>query len=163
MLNDIAKSKVPKETITKLAGNSDYDRAMQVITIIESMKNVVQINELDWIYSSIFTDCLERIKYEFSSLNHHFINWKLDELLDNMLKIATDFMNLSGMNFIANGSGREYSINILGQIRVQTLSSTFYTDWGTDDYQECLNSFFESYNEFKKTVQNMRTEIDLLM
>lgn len=47
---------------------------MQIITIIESMKNAVKINELDWIYTSIFMECMECINYEFSTLNHHLIN-----------------------------------------------------------------------------------------
>ena len=55
MLNNITKSKLPKDSIIKLAGNSDYDRAMEIITIIESMRNVVKINKLDWIYSNVST------------------------------------------------------------------------------------------------------------
>lgn len=161
MINDITKSKVPKESIIKLAGNSDYDRAMQVISIIESMKNVITTNELDWVYSSLFVACLECIDYEFSSTYHHFINWKLDEKLEKMLKIARDFMEHSGRDFTSTSNWREYNIKILGKTRSCNLSYNKSTDWNIIDYSENLKYFFEAYDEFKELTQNIRTEIDL--
>ena len=162
MLNDITKSKVPKESIIKLAGNSDYNRAMQVISIIESMKNVAKTNELDWIYTSLFVACLECIDYEFSNIYHHFINWKLDELLGKMLKIARDISEHSGRDFTSMSSGIEYNVNILGKVRSCNLSYNQCSDWKITDYKTNLENFFKAYTEFKELTQNIRTEIDII-
>lgn len=162
MLNDITNSKIPKESIIKLAGNSDYDRAMQIITIIESMKNVAKIHEIDLIRSTIFTDCLERIIYEFSSVRHYFINWKLDETLNNILQIADVYIDHSVKDFTATSNSREYNIKILNTINVNNLSYHRCSDWQISDYEKSLDTFFNEYEKFKEIVKNIRTEIDIL-
>lgn len=162
MLNNITKSKLPKDSIIKLAGNSDYDRAMEIITIIESMRNVVKINKLDWIYSNVFTECLVCFNYEFSSLYHHFINWKLDDALNNMLKIANDYMDHSVRDFTSSGYHRDYAVKILDKITVSNLTYNQCTEWKIENYTECLKNFFEAYKEFKVLVQNMRIETDII-
>lgn len=162
MLNNIKNSKIPKDTIIKLAGNSDYDRAMQIITIIESMKNVAKIYKLDLIKSTIFSECLEYIVYQFSLARHYFINWKLDELLNNMLKIVTVYLEHLVRDFTATSNSHEYNIKILNTINVNSLSYHRCSDWQISDYKESLESFFNEYEKFKEIVQNIRTEIDLL-
>lgn len=162
MLNDITKSKIPKDSITKLAGNSDYDRAMQIVTIIESMKNVVKINDLDWITSSIFSECMECVIYEFSSLRHHFINWKLDDSLNSLLKISNEHIEHSGRDFTSNGNYREYPVKILSKVKACNLIYNKCSDWDIKDYRKSLEEFFKTYEEFVKLVQSMRTEIDTL-
>jgi len=162
MVNDITNSKIPKKSIIKLAGNSDYDRAMQIITIIESMRDVAKIYELDLITSTIFSECLECIIYEFSSLRHHFINWKLDEILNNILKIAAIYIDHSVKDFTATSNSHEYTIKILNTVNVNNLSYHKCSDWQISDYEKSLDTFFNEYEKFKEIVQNIRTEIDLL-
>ena len=48
MLNQIVKNNLPKESIVKLSGNLDYNRAIEIIQIIESMKNCNIKYEVDW-------------------------------------------------------------------------------------------------------------------
>lgn len=160
MLNDITNSKIPKDSIIKLAGDSDYNRAMEIISIIESMKDVVKKNELDWIYTDIFTVCLEPIHYEFVSAHHHFINWKLDECLNNMLKISATYMNQSTTDFTPNRNCKQYYINVLGKVDVYRLDSQ--NSISLKHYQDILDNFFTAYDDFKTVVQNMRTEIDMI-
>ena len=163
MTNQIDKDKIPEETIIRMAGNKDYKRAMQVVSIIEAMIDIKQVNDLDWIYSDIFTHCLECIAYEFSSMRHHFINWKIEEQLRNIINIANEFIEHSGLDFTVAGGSRECNISILGNVRVYNLSYYKNTDWEISDYKKTLQNFFDAYRIFKSEVQNLRTEIDLLM
>lgn len=162
MQNHIDKSKLPDETIKKMAGKVDYNRAMQVISIIESMSEAVKINEVDWISSDIFTECLERIIYEFSSNHHHFVNWKLDEQLNNMLKIASNYISHSVLDFTSTGAYRNCNISVLGDVQVHFLSYNKNTEWEQKNYMNELKQFFEEYEKFKNMVQCMRIEIDLI-
>lgn len=162
MLKEIEISKIPKESIIKLAGNSDYLRAMQIVSIIESMKDAIQIFELDWLYSNLFVECLERIGYEFSSLGHHFINWKIDDLLREMLNISNEYSYHFVRDFTTNGNHRDIQIKILNMVKVSSSLYDEATEWKLDDYRSNMNKFFEVYENFKKLVQNIRTEIDVI-
>ncbi len=162
MLKDIEKSKIPKESIVRLAGDADYSRAMQVVSIIESMKDAIQIYELDLISSNMFSQCLECIEYEFSSLGHHFINWKIDEALREMINIANEYSVHFCRDFTSNGHYREYPIKILNMVSVSHSIYQKATDWKFDDYKNKMDQFFEAYDKFKRLVQNVKTEIDII-
>ena len=162
MLKEIETSKIPKESIIRLAGNSDYIRAMQVVSIIESMKDAVQVYELDWITSNMFSACLECISYEFASLGHHFINWKIDDALNEMLAIANEYSNHFCRDFTSNGHYREYPVKIINLVNVSHSTYNKVTDWALGDYQNKMKEFFKAYEDFKKLVQNIKTEIDII-
>lgn len=163
MLNQIVKNKLPRDTVVSLASNTDYYRAMEVISIIEEMRKVVKANELDLVYSTIFVECLERIRYEFSVSPHDFINWKIDDGLKEMLEIANEFIKQSAKDFIARGIGREYKISVLGKVPVYNLSNNnCSSSWGIDNYKKCLEKFYEKYEEFKDIVKKMKMEADII-
>ena len=126
------------------------------------MSDAVRIYDLDWISSDIFTECLERIKYEFSSKHHHFVNWKLDEQLNSILNTASKFISHSVLDFTSTGGYRDCNISVLGDVRVHYLSYHKNTEWEQKNYTNVLNQFFKEYEKFKNMVQCMRIEIDLI-
>ena len=162
MLKEVETSKIPKESIIRLAGNTDYLRAIQVVAIIESMRYVVQIYELDWIYSNMFAECLERIGYEFSSLRHNFINWKIDDAIREMLCISDEYRSHYMMDFFPSTNSREYPIKILNTVNICSSSYKKSTNWTLDDYRNNMEEFFKAYEIFKKLIQNIKTEIDTI-
>ncbi|MCI8309854.1 MAG: DUF4062 domain-containing protein [Clostridia bacterium] len=163
MLNQITKNNLPRNTIINLASNEDYNKAMEIISIIEDMRKLVVSNELDWIYTDIFTVCVEPIMYEFPALQHKFINWKIDELLQEMLIVAREFIKHSTLDFSTVGNFREYKISILAKIEVSNLSNANNSNiWGISNYENCLKRFFGKYEEFKKITQDIRIEADII-
>ena len=162
MLRQIETYKLPKKSIIKLAGDSDYKRALEIIAIIESMKNTAHIYELDWVSSSLFMECLDCIRYEFSSLDHHFINWKIDDLLREMLNIANEYNNHFSIDFTSNGNYREYQVKLLDTVRISHSIYNNTTGWTYDDYRDKMNDFFKAYDNFKILIQNIRMETDTI-
>lgn len=162
MQNHVDKSKLPDKTIKNQAGNKDYLRSMEVVSIVESMRNTAETYEIDWLYSDIFTECMSRVIYEFSAPIHHFINWKLDELLNDMLSIATTFIDHSYTDFTSTGTHKTLEISLLGKVQINYLEYHKCSKWDKEDYRKSLSDFFEKYNAFRHLVQEIRTEIDLI-
>lgn len=163
MISQITKNNLPTASIKKLAGNSDYNRALEVIQIIESMKKCKIEYDIDYLNTTLFSDCIGPIILAFRSSTYKFINWKLDELLDSMLSVANTIMRHHGLDYTSIASApREYPIAVLGKVLVQRLSYTPNTEMSYDDYISKFNEFFEKYKAFKQCVQEMRTISDLV-
>ena len=119
MLNQIVKNTVPRNSVMKLAGNLDYNRAMEVVQIIESMRVCIIKNELDWLEDNLLYECLWMINHEFSAYPHSFLNWRLDELLRGMLSAFQQFQKEYVNSYSkTNNLAREYNISVLGKIPV---------------------------------------------
>lgn len=161
-LNKVTQNKLPRDTIIKLACNTDYKRAMEVISIIDSMYKVSQLNELDLVHTNIFVTCLESIQYEFPTFKHGFINWKIDDLLQQMLEIANEFIEHSIKDYVTTGVYREYNISILGKISIGRLKKLSEATWTTSNYQNCLKKFFDKFEEFKRLIQDIKMEADIM-
>lgn len=113
MLNQIVKNKVPRNSVTKLAGKLDYKRAMEIIQIIESMKICKIKNELDWLDDNLFFECLWCLNHEFSPYPHSFLNWKIDELLREMLGVIQRFKETYVVDYQKTGKLVDTAIPIL--------------------------------------------------
>lgn len=162
MIAQIVKNNLPAPSIKKLAGNLDYSRSIEIIQIIESMKAAEKKYELDFINTNIFISCLEPINLQIASYLHYFLNWKLDELLKDMLSDAKKFIDNYVYDYTAiPGSSRDYSIAQIGPISISNSSYYQNTELSYEDYQGLLTDFFEKYEKFKNCVQEMRTETDL--
>ncbi len=162
MINQIEKNKIPESSIKKLAGNLDYINSIKIISIIESMMDTSKRLNLDYIYTDLFTTCLEEIYIRFYSSHHNFINWKIDELLNNMFKASNRFIKHSGIDFTSIGNSMEFNINILGKVQITKLTYNKCSEWKITDYQKCLENFFCSFEKFKALIKNIKLEVDIL-
>ncbi len=161
-LSQFMDNKVSDSKLFKLSGQRDYERGMEVINIIESMKNIARKNEIDYINSNLLIVCFEGIIYEFSSTKHQFMNWKIEDKLHELLICAHEFIEHSVNEFNSNGFYREYHISVLGKIEVTNFDSQKYQDgWNRDNYKTKLNEIMQKYEEFKKLIQELRMDIDL--
>lgn len=162
MLSKVINNNLPRASIVKLSGNTDYNKAIEIIQTIESMKTCNKKYDLDWLDTNLFTVCIEPILMEFSFTKHSFLNWKLDELLMNMLSIAQDIINNHVCDYttIARQS-RECTVAVLGSISISRLGYYQNTGLTREDYKSKLNNFFNAYEEFKQCTQELRTIIDL--
>lgn len=78
MLNQITKSNLPLNTVRKLAGDSDYSRALEIVQIIEFLITANTKYELDFFSTDIIVQCIEPITYQTRGTDHYFINDKLN-------------------------------------------------------------------------------------
>lgn len=162
MLNQIVKNNLPSTSIAKLSGNLDYNRAIEVIQIIESMKICKTKYGLDWLDSNLFMTCLEPIQMEFSASPHNFLNWKLDELLNDMLSAAQSIISNYVLDYTrAAEESRNFSIAVLGKVAVSESLYHPNTKMSQADYVQEYENFFKKYEAFKLCVQEIRTTTDL--
>lgn len=162
MISQVEKNNLPEKTIVKLAGNLDYQKAISIIQIIESMKICVEKYEMSYIENNIILACFQPIYYEFKTCKHYFINWKLNELFSEMLNIVKEFTAHYGLDFTSKGDYRDYPIAVLGRIHVSNSSYYQNTDWLIAKYHEELEKLFEKFEVFKRCVQDLRTEVDII-
>ena len=163
MLNQIVKNNLPKKSIAKLSGNLDYNVAMEIIKIIESMKMCNIRYNLDWLDTDLFMTCIEPIIMDFNSSQHKFLNWKLGELLENTLSIAQCIIDNHVLDYTSiGGHSMEYPIEVLGTVTVLRLSYHKNTSMSREDYILKLKEFFNKYDEFKHCIQELRTLTDLI-
>ena len=162
MLSQLEKNKIPDNILYKLASEKDYNKAMDVVNIIEDMRRACTDYELDYISSNIVTSCFDPICFEFKSRQHRFNNWELETQLHKMIAIAEDFMSHSVKDFTSNGHHRALMINIIGKVYIENLYYNKCSDWKYEDYRESLRCLFEEYENFVSIVKSVRVEADII-
>jgi hypothetical protein len=135
---------------------------MEVITIIEEMRQICTDYELDYINSNIVTACFDPICFEFKSRRHKFNNWELETQLHKMIAIAEEFMSHSVRDYTSNGHHRELVFSIIGKVYIENLTYNKYSDWKDEDYRESLRKLFEEYERFVSIVKSIRIESDII-
>ena len=162
MFSHLEKNKIPENILFKLASEKDYNKAMDVINIIEDMRKICTEYELDYITSNIITACFEPICLEFKTRRHKFNNWELETQLHKMIDIAEDFINHSVKDYTSNGHYREFVLNIIGKIYIENLAYNKCSDWKYDDYHESVRKLFGEYEKFVLMVKNLKIESDII-
>lgn len=162
MLAQVVKNNLPDNAVVRLAGNSDYKKAIAVIQVIESMKACAEAYDLDYIRHSIILECISPIAEKFHNHKHFFINWKLNELLNTVVMAAKEFILHHGMDFTTGANQGDYPIAGLGRVNITRGTYDKHTDWLISTYEAKLVEFFEKFEDFKKCVQELRTEIDII-
>ncbi|MBR0541465.1 MAG: DUF4062 domain-containing protein [Clostridia bacterium] len=162
MISQLDNNRIPENIVYKLASEKDYNKAMEVINIVEEMQRIHADYDLDYITTDLITSCFGPICFEFKSPRHKFNNWELETQLHKIIEIAEDFMNHSGTDYTLNGQHREFVLNIIGKIYVGNLLYNKCSDWAYDDYCESLKNLFEEYDKFVSIVKNIKVESDII-
>ncbi|MDR2558770.1 MAG: DUF4062 domain-containing protein [Oscillospiraceae bacterium] len=161
MISQIEKSKLPRDSIMKLAGNSDYCKAMEVIQFIEAMKVCKNKNRLSWTGHNLLSKCMDKIISDFEPYPHNFLNWKLDEFMNDILSEAKMFKEKHSSNFVSNrGSVCEYVFSG-GSYFISTTTKNAQTV-KDEEFNSIIDKFFKKYDEFYWCVQDVRTTTDLI-
>ena len=156
-LRHLSQKRLPYSTVRLLSYNADYQRAIDIIRSIEIMKKYNRQFGFDYLTTTIFASFVEPIVHYFNQQEHVFINWKLDDVLYNMLAIAQKYIDNHTLDYttIPNTSVKAMDENSQ-EILVSRVSYYKNTDLSTEAYNQLLKKFFEKYEEFKDEVKELK-------
>lgn len=161
ILKKLAQKKLPFFTVRRLSYNADYQRAIEVIRSIEVMKKYHNQFNLDYLTTTIFANFIEPIIYYFTQQEHVFINWKVDDVLSDMILIAQEFINNHTLDYTAIPSTYTKLADGASEgVVVCRVSYYKNTDLSHEDYHRLLKDFFEKYEKFKDLVKDLRLLVD---
>lgn len=157
ILKQISQKKLPYSTVRLLSYNADYQRAIDIIRSIETMKKYSGKFDFDYLETDIFSDYIEPIFYYVNQQKHVFINWKLDDVLNNMLGVARKFIHNHALDYTTIPKTQIELTNENSQeILVSRVSYHKNTDLEMEDYNQLLKEFFEKYEEFKNEIKELK-------
>ena len=161
ILKKLAQKKLPFFTVRQLSYNADYQRAIEVIRSIEMMKKYHTQFNFDYLTTTIFTSFIEPIICYFTQQEHVFINWKVDDVLLDMILIAQEFINNHTSDYTTiPGTHTKLVDGASEGVIVNRVSYYKNTDISHEDYHQLLKGFFEKYEKFKDLVKDLRLLVD---
>ncbi len=161
VLKHLAQKKLPHLTVCQLSYNADYQRAIEVIRSVETMKKYNNQFSFDYLTTTIFEDFIEPIICYFEQQEHVFINWKLDDALFDMILVAKKFIYNHTLDYTTiPGTHTKLATGASGEVLVNRLSYHKNTDLGHEDYYQLINEFFEKYENLKDLARNLRLYVD---
>lgn len=105
---------------------------------------------------------MEPIINYFNHQEHIFINWKLDDALENVVLIANKFISNHVLDYTTiPNTFTELTDETFTEVLVSRVSYYQNTDLNNEDYQKMLKDFFEKYEEFKNIVKELRFLADI--
>lgn len=160
MLKKVEDSQLPKSSVRKICVKYDYEKAIEIIKIIESMKKVNRY--FDWIDSTLFDSFIEPIQMYRDGEKWIFNNGRIEDILNEMLSIYRQFDNHS-MDYTSRpGSHRNIKVQVLGEVIISDCSVCPSPKLSRDQYEDIIKKFFEKYEEFKEHIGNMKLLTDII-
>lgn len=162
ILKNLEQKRLSHLKVCQLSYNSDYQRAMDIIRSVEQMKKYSTQFGFDYLTTNIFTSFMEPIIDYFNHQEHIFINWKLDDALENFVLIANKFISNHVLDYTTiPNTFTELTDETFTEVLVSRVSYYQNTDLNNEDYQKMLKDFFEKYEEFKNIVKELRFLADI--
>ena len=162
ILKNLEQKRLSHLKVCQLSYNSDYQRAMDIIRSVEHMKKYSTQFGFDYLTTNIFTSFMEPIIDYFNHQEHIFINWKLDDALENVVLIANKFISNHVLDYTTiPNTFTELTHETFTEVLVSRVSYYQNTDLNNEDYQKMLKDFFEKYEEFKNIVKELRFLADI--
>jgi len=158
--NKIINSKLPEKTAKTISVNSDYNRAITIIKIVDSMIELNDRNEVDWLDTNLVLEFMGFLWYEYSGIRHKFSNWKLDELLTDMLMTYCEFAYNYEKDYTLGNERFKIENSIIGSTTIHNSHYHQNTKLTSEDYIKLLKKILRKYNSFKSLVKDMKIEID---
>lgn len=160
MLKKVEDAQLPKNSVKKISAKYDYDKAIEIIKIIESMKKVNRSAEFDWIDSTLFDSFLEPIEMYKNGENWIFIDGKIEDILNELLSIYNQFSSHGDDYTSIAGSHRTIKVQVLGEVVVSRCSVCQNPKLSRTQYEDIIRKFFKKYDEFKEYIAKMRLLTD---
>lgn len=105
---------------------------------------------------------MEPIIDYFNHQEHIFINWKLDDALENVVLIANKFISNHVLDYTTiPNTLTELTDETFTEVLVSSVSYYKNTNLNNEDYQKMLKDFFGKYQEFKNIVKELRFLADI--
>lgn len=163
MLKKIEEASLPKNSVKKISVKHDYDKAVDIIKIIESMKKVSRSTEFDWIDSTLFHSFIEPIEMYRDNEAWIFIDRKIEDILDELLSIYKQFNQHSCDYTSIPGTHRTIKVQVLGEIIVSRCSVCPSPKLSHAEYGNIIKAFLDKYNEFREYIGRMRLFTDTII
>lgn len=163
MLKKIEDASLPENLVKKISVKHDYEKATEIVKIIESMKKVNVVGELDWIGSTIFNSFIEPIQMYRNREYWLFIDRKIGDLLDELLSIYEQLNQYSVDYMSIPGTYRTFKVQVLGEVGISKCSICQPPKLSHSQYVDIIQSFFKKYNEFKEYIGRMRLLSDTIV
>ncbi|MBV4438759.1 DUF4062 domain-containing protein [Clostridium tyrobutyricum] len=163
MLKKVEDAQLPKNSVKKISFKYDYDKAVEIMKIVESMKKVNNSLRLDWIDSTLFDSFIEPIKMYRDGEEWVFIDKKIEDILDEMLITYGKFSSHCYDYISVPGSYRTIKVAILGKVIISNCSVCRSPKLCRDEYRKIIFEFFEKYNQLREYIGKMRVFVDTIM
>lgn len=155
-------NQISDDNVFRIALKHDYDLALGFISIYKSM--IYEMNNRDLIYSNLFTAFNEyNIEWWFSGTKYHFIDEKMNDIVDKIFTYASDFIEKHVNEFTnIHSSGVELKCPVYGVVTVFNCSSVnelVDDNWYKNKYKQ----YKEAFESFIKYVENKKIKIDSLL
>lgn len=162
ILRQIVQKKIPHYQARQISYNADYKRAVDLIHSIETMKKYHNNFGIDYLTTTIFSAFTEPIIYYAGSQEHLFINWKLNEVLNEMLKIAQEYTGKHTLDYTSiPGTFRKLDDGLSAEILISNVSYYKNTEFSFEDYNKLLENFFDKYEYFKNLIKEIKLLSDI--
>lgn len=160
MLKKVEDAELPRNSVKKICAKYDYDRAVEIIKIIESMKKISETSQFDLIDSTVFDSFVEPIQMHKDSEKWIFIDRKIEDILEEMLDIYHKFdVHCYDYTSIPK-SHRKFRVPVIGEVDVSTCSVSYPPRLSRDEYKKIIIEFFEKYDEFREYIGKMKLLVD---
>lgn len=164
MLKKVEDASLPKDSIKKISVKHDYNKAIEIIKIVEYMKRVNHSTEFDWIDSTLFNSFIEPIETYRKNEGWFFIDRKTEAVFDELLSIYNQFANQHRIDYTSiPRTHRTIKVQILGEVTISRCSVCSYPKLSYTQYEVIIRSFLEKYNEFREYVGRMRLFADTII
>lgn len=163
MLKKLEDSQLSKYSIKRISTKYDYERAVEIIKIIESMKKVENNFRFDWVDTNIFDAFISPIVDSKERERWIFIDKKIEDILDELLVIYHKF-NCHCIDYTTiPGTNRSFEVDILGQVTINSCSVCRKPELSRDGYMSIIKEFFEQYSKLRKYIEKMRLDTDTII
>lgn len=161
MLKKVEDSQLPKNSVRKICVKYDYDRAVEIIKTIESMKKVSR--SFDWIDSTLFDSFMEPIQMYRDGEVWIFNDGRIENILDEMISIYRQFDSHSSDYTSIPNTDRNIKVQVLGEIIVSRCTVSQNPRLSRNQYEDIIRLFFQKYKEFKEYIGNIKLHTDTII
>jgi hypothetical protein len=162
MIRKVEHSDLSTPTVRQISTNHDYRLALGYLKIFEALIDIERKDYFDYFNSNLVMAALGNI-YEHRKYNKYiFVDNKLNELLDDVLREYHNFSSRYVNDYTARGNYREINFPIYHTIRVCGSERHMNAKYSEDEYFEMIKKMLEQYYIFKDYIKDMKTDIDVL-
>lgn len=161
MLKSVEDTKLPRNTVLKLSIKHDYEEALNIISIVESMFKVYNNTEFDFVNSSLFIDFLGPIDF-YHSNDRIYADSKIEEFITQLLSISKKYSQHVNDFTAIPGTQRSITVPILGEVMIYRCSCCNNPKLSNQEYHSIIEEFIDKFKEFKNYISEIRLSADLL-
>ncbi|QLY81213.1 DUF4062 domain-containing protein [Clostridium intestinale] len=163
MLKKVEHAQLSRNSVKRISAKYDYDKAVEIIKIVESMKKLNNTYMFDWVDSTIFDTFINPIKMYRCGQEWLFIDKNIEEILDAMLIVYEKFSSHRLDYTSIPRSHRTIKVEVLGEVTISSCSVCDNPKLSSEEYIKIIFEFFEKYDRFREYVGKMKLSADTII